>query len=115
MKTVITEPGDNIILFSVQEEKESVSDVEERIAKFVRTLATLDQCLKLNQDGGVHYKVITVKESSAKKKIGQSIIATSEAEKADFLVMGSRSSSVTKTGLFFFVYHLISVSIRIYK
>lgn len=90
--------GDNIILFSVQEEKETVEAVEDRLGKFIRLLATVERDLKLNSEGGVHYKVISVKDSSAKKKIGQSILATADAEKVDFLVMGTRSASVTKAG-----------------
>jgi nucleotide-binding universal stress UspA family protein len=76
-----------------------VSDVEERLGKFVRLLATVENELKLNKDDGVHYKVISVKDSSSKKKIGRSIITTSETEKVDYLVVGSRSSSMTKTVL----------------
>eukprot|EP01126_Amoeba_proteus_P017210 TRINITY_DN1817_c0_g1_i1.p1 TRINITY_DN1817_c0_g1~~TRINITY_DN1817_c0_g1_i1.p1 ORF type:complete len:168 (-),score=18.66 TRINITY_DN1817_c0_g1_i1:387-830(-) len=94
---VSTSRGDQIILFSVQQDDQPLSEVESNIQKLVRLLASADSHLKLNQDDGVRYKVSIVQGSSTKKKVGKAILQAAQAEKVDYLIMGRRSSSVTKS------------------
>jgi nucleotide-binding universal stress UspA family protein len=87
--------GDRVILFSVQEDNENQQEVDDRVQRFVHNLESEKVHLKLNM-GGVDYSVITKKESTTKKQIAKAILETASKENVDYLIMGSRASSLTK-------------------